>query len=701
MCARRLWSSWVALAAAVCAACWAAPGWAQSFDLGGGREAVVSLDGLWRFHPGDSPLDAVTHAPLWAAPGFDDTAWPLLRSNEPFSGQGYSGMSGFAWYRFRVEIPAGEGPVSLMLAPVLTSYQLYVDGRLAGECGRMAGPAVMLSAYMNYRIYPLTPPLAPLARPLTLVTGAGLRTVEVALRVWHSPLWAGYVGGGPFRGGHLAGDPAILAAEQQHYSAARAGRFVDAYSYSIIAALVGLAILWLFLMQPAEREYLWFALMLLAEAADSALNVGQSIFFWPPIPIYDLTDGILVGLEIGATLCFFARVLEFPPGRAGRVALGLVIASPLAAVLYWPGWAPVPTSASIQIVCLLPAVAWFLGALIWRAWRGNLDARLLLVPTLLVWGFYFADNLAIVLAQAGITHRPRIFEAQLPLPPFTVETGTLLHLIFLLALLVFLIRRFALARQREQRLAQEFEAARQVQQVLLPEELDQCPGFAVESVYQPAEQVGGDFFQQLADGAGGMLIVIGDVSGKGLPAAMTVSMLVGAIRTEAEHMAGPGTQNGVGNGVGNGAGPAEMLACLNGRMMGRLREGFATCLAAHLTADGRLTIANAGHLPPYLNGEEIAVPGSLPLGIANEDSYETATLQLAPGDRLTFVSDGVVEAQSRTGELLGFERTRTMSRKPAAEIAAAARAFGQSDDITVVTVEFTGAPVAAAAVTAN
>jgi phosphoserine phosphatase RsbU/P len=68
-----------------------------------------------------------------------------------------------------------------------------------------------------------------------------------------------------------------------------------------------------------------------------------------------------------------------------------------------------------------------------------------------------------------------------------------------------------------------------------------------------------------------------------------------------------------------------------------------------------------------------------------------------PRDRLTFISDGVVEARSRSGELLGFERTRTMSRRPAAEIAAAARAFGQSDDITVVTVEFIGAPIAAAA----
>lgn len=216
--------------------------------------------------------------------------------------------------------------------------------------------------------------------------------------------------------------------------------------------------------------------------------------------------------------------------------------------------------------------------------------------------------------------------------------------------------------------------------MLLPDELDQCPGFAVECIYQPAEQVGGDFFQQIADGQGGMLIVVGDVSGKGLPAAMMVSVLVGAIRTEADH----------------GASPAAMLALLNERMMGRLQDGFATCLAAHIDAEGLLTLANAGHLPPYRNGEEVGVPGSLPLGVAAGVKYESITLRLAPGDRLTFISDGVVEAQSRTGELFGFDRTRGLSLESAERIAQAARAFGQMDDITVVTLEFSGVSVPAA-----
>jgi serine phosphatase RsbU (regulator of sigma subunit) len=126
-------------------------------------------------------------------------------------------------------------------------------------------------------------------------------------------------------------------------------------------------------------------------------------------------------------------------------------------------------------------------------------------------------------------------------------------------------------------------------------------------------------------------------------------------------------------------------------MMGRSHGGFTTCLVVHITAQGRLTVANAGHLPPYLNGHEIQIPGSLPLGILPQVHYETIVLTLTPGDRLTFVSDGVVEAQSRSGELFGFDRTRAISGDPATRIAEAARTFGQSDDITVVTVDFPGA----------
>jgi len=641
---------------------------AQSFDLDRGREPVVSLDGPWRFHPGDSPLSPGSHpkdqtAELWAAPGFDDSTWLLLDSGKSWAAQGYPGMSGFGWYRFQVKVPAGEKPTSLLLAPIVTSFELYVDGRLVGGSGEML--AEVPDTHISYQLF-----------PLSAGGSDSARVVQVAIRVWHAPIWASYVGGGPYRPGHLAGDPELLAAERRHRQTVRNIQYVDAYSYSITAALVGFAILCLFFIRKAEREYLWFALILLAQAADNALMVGQEIYAWLYLPIYDLLDGGLAAVTIVAAFCFFSMILDVRAGRLGRAFLVLAGLSPFVAVFYWPGWFSAPASAALQLTCLLPAVGWILTVLGAWAVRGNQDARLLLVPTMLDFGYYLADNLAIVLNQAGLTRLPHVLEVPLPLPPFTMQTGILLHLFFLLAMVVFLVLRFTRARRREAWLAGEFEAARQVQQVLLPDELDQCPGFTVECIYQPADQVGGDFFQQIGDGRGGVLIVVGDVSGKGLPAAMMVSVLVGAIRAEAAH----------------GAGPAALLASLNERVLGRAHGGFTTCLAAHISREGRVTMANAGHLHPYRNGEEIDLPGSLPLGIVAQAQFETAELLLAPGDRLTFVSDGVVEAQSKSRELFGFDRTRHLSRQPAAEIAEAARAFGQSDDITVVTVEFSGAP---------
>lgn len=221
----------------------------------------------------------------------------------------------------------------------------------------------------------------------------------------------------------------------------------------------------------------------------------------------------------------------------------------------------------------------------------------------------------------------------------------------------------------------ELAAAREVQQVILPERAEAVPGFSVESVYQPARQVGGDFFQVLPAGEGGLLVVIGDVAGKGLPAAMLVSVLIGAIRGVTEY-----TKD-----------PVEILGRLNERLIGRTQGGFSTALGARIEADGAVTVANAGHLSPYLDGREVELQGALPLGVVNNAAYQATHFHLPQGSRLTFYSDGVIEAQNEAGELFGFERGRAISTQPAAAIVEAARLFGQEDDITVVTIERLGA----------
>jgi hypothetical protein len=250
--------------------------------------------------------------------------------------------------------------------------------------------------------------------------------------------------------------------------------------------------------------------------------------------------------------------------------------------------------------------------------------------------------------------------------------------IFWISLTVIIVLRSVRTSRQQAVLEGEMAAARQVQQIILPDQIEPVPGFTVESVYQPAQQVGGDFFQILPDGECGLLVIIGDVAGKGLPAAMLVSVLVGAIRGVAEYTKDPG----------------ELLTNLNERLVGR--GGFSTALFARIAADGQVTIANAGHLSPYLDGRELELPGAFPLGAISGATYETTQFFLASGSRLAFYSDGVVEAQNLKGELFGFDRAKAISTEPAAAIAEAAKKFGQEDDITVVTITRAAAVATAA-----
>ena len=136
--------------------------------------------------------------------------------------------------------------------------------------------------------------------------------------------------------------------------------------------------------------------------------------------------------------------------------------------------------------------------------------------------------------------------------------------------------------------------------------------------------------------------------------------------------------------------------CRKGRVSRRSRGrhaaasdgGFITCLCARIGADGNLILANAGHLAPYRNGEEIELESGLPLGIAPGVTYCESTICLAPNDQLTFLSDGVIEARNPQGELFGFDRPAAISGQSAGQIAKAAELFGQEDDITVLTVSF-------------
>jgi serine phosphatase RsbU (regulator of sigma subunit) len=234
-------------------------------------------------------------------------------------------------------------------------------------------------------------------------------------------------------------------------------------------------------------------------------------------------------------------------------------------------------------------------------------------------------------------------------------------------------RRHARMQGEKAALEGEMAAAREIQRVMVPEGQPPTPGFELECVYRPAAQVGGDFFQVIPLKSGRSLVIIGDVSGKGLSAAMIVSMMVGMLGTI----------------TGFTEEPAAILGELNRRLCARAHGGFVTCAVVRLDPDGPVTLANAGHLPPYLKGTEVPLAGSLPLGVSASSVYEQLTLALGAADRLFLLTDGIVEAQDKEGHLLGFPRVESMLRDGATAhaLAEAAQLHGQADDITAIRIE--------------
>jgi sigma-B regulation protein RsbU (phosphoserine phosphatase) len=207
-----------------------------------------------------------------------------------------------------------------------------------------------------------------------------------------------------------------------------------------------------------------------------------------------------------------------------------------------------------------------------------------------------------------------------------------------------------IAQEAEQeRLRHEIRLAGEVQTRLLPEAPPEVPGFELEQLILPAREVAGDFFQFYPRGDGDLVLVIGDVSGKGLRAAMLVAHALGAVEAIVQE-----THD-----------PAMLLRRLNQLLYPHLKgSGMITCVGVHLhPATGRILLANAGHPYPYLKvapgraWEEVEGPAPrLPLGVRERVEYGSVELEIEPGGGLVLMSDGVVEAQDLAGEMLGYER---------------------------------------------
>jgi hypothetical protein len=390
-----------------------------------------------------------------------------------------------------------------------------------------------------------------------------------------------------------------------------------------------------------------------------------------------MTDAVLWPLVFGGWIMvwwvwFRLQRPTWIPKAIGLLTLGFMLTTVIGENLLYPMISP-GMAGFFQIASIgvrLALLALLVLVIFWAIRRQGVEGWLVLPAMVLFVLAQFTSELSVL-------H----FRINWFLFGVRISMGQIADLLLTAVLFVLLLRRLLFSIKQQRLLALDVKQAQEVQRVILPEDIPSVPGLTIENEYRPAREVGGDFFQILPNAAdGSLLIVAGDVAGKGLQAGMLVALLVGAIRSTCEM----------------NADPLFVLRALNRRLLGR-GEAQATCLAMRITADGAVTLANAGHLPPYLNGQPLEVEGALPLGVI-EDAGSTVThFQLQENDRLVLASDGIVEAMDEQGQLFGFTRVQELlqARLSASELAATAQSFGQRDDISVIAVTRTASLVPA------
>ena len=642
-------------------------------DLG----SPIVLDKDWRV--------GITSDPAASTPGFDDSAWAVRNAQASFADvpEEDSGDAGFgaqsranptpkenarryAWYRLHIQLTPNHGPVALLIelpvspnTPVGVTTtginpDVFVDGLQLQPQGPNAGDPQLYQQIS--RIYKLD--IAPSDTSLTL-----------ALRTIYRPFGYGsYTSFFENRTLSL-GNPSDLERELNLWQNRNLFERLPRLIYSVLLAVLAIFLFVLYFAQKGHPEYLWLALHELAQAPIGFIEYAGSSahleIFW--------YAALVLQLVVVSAYLFFEFLIAFLSLRRRWYIVALRYSAPILALvgptLALIGHGKIITFlfATVFPIAIVWTVGWFVFifvTLIGAAVKRNFEAGLFLIPLIFnIIGFVEPIVTSIASDETGKTVRSPLTLQAGPIPIHFAAFGDFTGILVIVIIVFF---RFLRVQRDQERVSNELSAARTVQELLIPQEKLSTPGFEVDSIYNPANEVGGDFFHIQTVGCEGLIIVIGDVAGKGLKAAMNVSLLMGALRRTQERS------------------PARILESLNRVLTGA--ESFTTCQAVWFGANGEMAIANAGHLPPYLNSQEINLPGELPLGVLADASYQEARFYLHPGDRVLLLSDGVVEARQPSGELFGFERVRHFSQQSAFYLAEAAKSFGQQDDITVLTV---------------
>lgn len=614
--------------------------------------ATLNLNGPWRFQVGDD-LE-------WAETSFDDSKWQTITLSDSLASQGIDAYTGYAWYRLKLQPEqlaqpgAGSQPLELLVtSDSIGQLDVFVNGVEAGHTRGMTESPAM---------YQSPPFVVPISAP-------SKAPIVIAVRAWAAGNGVS-ISRGLLARVELGPQPEIA----DRLTAAQSAQWNENALVPLAfgCAFLGVALLGaaLYVAQRHHSEYLWLTLLC---AAAAAARFERAAFVLAVLsgPVYWTVHEFSVYIFVAVTLEF---VFRFTGSQERRTVRVLQIAVLIAPFLHFLGLQSLEQAVAVSAEGVFCAV---ITVFLYRAWRsGRSDAGAMLVPFFLAVGTDLIDTSL----DFGVANHwlPQQFAMRtFHLGPIQYDLGHITDAIFLASLIAVILYRFIRVSEVEQRSSAEISAARSVQALLIPTQLPSNKNFMLESAYLPVNGVGGDFFQVLPLKDDSLLIVVGDVSGKGLQAAMNSSTIVGALRNELSHD------------------PATVLEHLNHVLLGAVSSPgavagldsapcFATCLCARVYPDGTLTVANAGHLSPYRDGRELELPPGLPLGVIADSTYEQATFQLNRGDRLVFLSDGVVEATNSDGELFGFERTQQVSNEPALYIAQTAKHFGQTDDITVV-----------------
>ena len=620
-------------------------------------DSAVDLTGPWKFRTGDDMA--------WAQPDLEDSTWGLMdltpkrRGVPGWTAQGFPGYAGYAWYRLRVQVEGNGEQLALKMPDQMDdAYQVFVNGQQIGEFGKFTNHGVTA-----YSALPQGFPL-----PKNLRSGS----ITIAVRMWmdsstrFSSPDAGGMHGPPTLGtaSEIADQVQLDWDGTQHLVGSG---FLETLIL-LLALVVALSLYWL---NPEEEAFRWLGLVSLATLAENAITllVSFTATIGSTLAVI-LVQVMLVPLRIGLWVLFWgywfriARISWLHRVVWTLTAL-LIAGNALLRAPLHGRWLPLEADASIQ--------------------TGLLTVKLMLAAVLFVVVYLGIRKdkaegwmaLPAVLLAAIANYQRELYLIHIPIRfsviGYGITLGEVSTCLSLLLVTVMVSRRFLHSERKKEQWKLEIEQARNVQQVLIPDKLPEIKGLQIQSEYRPAREVGGDFFQIIpGQTEGSVSVVLGDVTGKGVQAGMLVALIVGAIRTEVQH----------------GVAPELILQGVNDQMCER-KHVSATCVMLSIEPDGVVTLANAGHLAPYLNGKEMEMEGALPLGVIGGMDFPVMKFQMQPGDSLVMMSDGIAEAQNPNGDLFGFERVHElMSRQISpAELATQAQTFGQEDDILVLCIQ--------------